>query len=102
LEARIRAAADDPTFLMAPAQPVMTYQAINLNVNAFERLVHHFFAESRLNIDVLDRFGRVVKPREWFLLPLSIIEQAVPLIVDGSILQYRYDHRACAIVKLDK
>jgi hypothetical protein len=99
LETRIRAAADDPTFLMAPAQPVMTYDAINLNVNAFERLVHHFFAEARLNIEVMDRFGKPVKPREWFLLPLSIIEEAVPLIVDGSILGYRYDHRSCSIVK---
>jgi hypothetical protein len=99
LEARIRAAADDPTFLMAPAKPVMTYDAINLNVNAFERLVHHFFAAARLDIDVMDRFGKAVKPREWFLLPLSIIEQAVPLIVDGSILGYRYDHRSCSIVK---
>lgn len=101
LEARIRAAADDPTFLMAPAKPVMTYDAINLNVNAFERLVHHFFAAARLDIDVMDRFGKAVKPREWFLLPLSIIEQAVPLIVDGSILGYRYDHRSCSIVKSD-
>jgi hypothetical protein len=99
LETRIRGAADDPTFLMAPAQPVMTYDAINLNVNAFERLVHHFFAEARLNIEVIDRFGKPIKPREWFLLPLSIIEEAVPLIADGSILGYRYDHRSCSIIK---
>lgn len=98
LETRIRAAADDPTFLMAPVKPVMTYEAINLNVSAFERLVHHFFAEARLDIELPDRFGRPIKPREWFLLPLPIIEQAVPLIVEGSILRYRYDHKACAIV----
>jgi hypothetical protein len=99
LEARLRSAADDPTFLMAAAKPVMTYDAINLNVSAFERLVHHFFAAARLDIDLIDRFGKPVKPREWFLLPLAIIEQAVPLIVDGSILRYHYDHRACAIVE---
>lgn len=98
LEARIRVAADDPTFLMAPVKPVMTYEAINLNANAFERLVHHFFAQARLDIEITDRFGKPIRPREWFLLPLPIIEQAVPLIVDGSILRYRYDHRACAIV----
>lgn len=99
LEARLRGVEDDPTFLMAPVKPIMSYQAINLNANAFERLVHHFFGEARLDIEVKDRFGRAIKPREWFLLPLPVIEQAVPLIIDGSILRYRYDHRACAIVE---
>lgn len=102
LETRLRGVQDDPTFLMAPVKPVMTYQAINLNANAFERLVHHFFGDARLDIEVKDRFGKAIKPREWFLLPLSIIEQAVPLIIDGSILRYRYDHRACAIVPMQR
>ena len=101
LDARIRAAADDPTFLMAPVKPVMTYEAINLNANAFERLVHHFFAQARLDIEIMDRLGKPIRPREWFLLPLSIIEQVVPLIVDGSILRYQYDHKTCSIVKVD-
>jgi len=99
LESRLKGVEDDPTFLMAQVKPVMSYQAINLNANAFERLVHHFFGEARLDIEVKDRFGKAIKPREWFLLPLSVIEQAVPLMVDGSILRYRYDHRACAIVE---
>ncbi|HGF4014073.1 GIY-YIG nuclease family protein [Burkholderia cenocepacia] len=99
VETRLRAAADDPTFLMAPVAPVMTYEAINLNVNAFERILHHLFAQARLDIEIKDRFGKPIKPREWFLLPISIIEQAVPMIVDGSILGYRYDHCACALVK---
>lgn len=98
LEARLRSAHEDPTFLMAPVKPVMSYQAVNLNANAFERLVHHFFDRARLDIEIKDRFGKVTKPREWFLLPLQVIEQAIPLIVDGSILGYRYDHRACAII----
>ena len=49
----------------------------------------------------MDRLGKSIRPREWFLLPLSIIEQAVPLIVGGSILRYQYDHKTCSIVKVD-
>ena len=101
LEARLKGAENDPTFLMAPVKAVMSYQAIDMNVGAFERIVHHFFDQARLDIEIMDRFGKPIRPREWFLLPLPIVEQAVPLIVDGTILRYRYDHRACAIVAND-
>lgn len=98
LDDRIRMAADDPTFLMAPVRPVVSYEAINLNANKFENIVHRFFAEARLDIEIKDRFGKPIRPREWFLLPLTVIESAIPLIIDGTILRHRYDHRACAIV----
>lgn len=98
LEDRIRGAADDPTFLLAPARPVRSFEAINLNANKFENILHRLFAEARLDIEIMDRFGKPFRPREWFLLPLSIIEQAIPMILDGSIVRHRYDHRACAIV----
>ncbi len=97
-EDRIRGAKDDPTFLMAPVHPVRTYDAINLNANKFENLIHRFFAEARLDIEIMDRFGKPFRPREWFLLPLSVIETAIEMLLDGSILKYRYDARACAIV----
>lgn len=99
VEDRLRSAAEDPTFLMAPVRPVLTYEALNLNPNKFENLVHRFFAPARLDIEIMDRFGKAVRPREWFMLPLSVIEKTIPLIVDGSIIQYRYNHRACAIEK---
>jgi hypothetical protein len=90
-EDRIRTAKDDPTFLLAPVHPVRTYDAIDLNTNKFENLLHRFFGEARLNIEIKDRFGKPFKPREWFLLPLPVIEQAIPMLLDGSIIRYRYD-----------
>ncbi|AXE96284.1 hypothetical protein J2797_006557 [Paraburkholderia terricola] len=51
-----------------------------------ERSLHDLFARASLDIEIKDRFGKPIRPREWFLLPLSIIGQAVPMIVDGSIL----------------
>jgi Meiotically up-regulated gene 113 len=98
LEDRIRGAAEDPTFLMARVRPVRSFEAINLNANKFENILHRLFAEARLEIEIEDRFGKPFRPREWFLLPLPLIEQAIPMILDGSIVRHRYDHRACAIV----
>jgi hypothetical protein len=85
---------------MAPVRPVLSFEAINLNANKFENIIHRFFSESRLDIEIKDRFGKPIRPREWFLLPLAIIEQAIPMIIDGSILHHRYDHHSCKIVEL--
>jgi hypothetical protein len=99
LEDRIRGAKDDPTFLTAPVHPVREYETVNMNANKFEALAHRFFDQARLDIEIKDRFGKPFHPREWFLLPLPIVEQAIAMMMDGSIVHYRYDHRRCEIVK---
>lgn len=63
--------------------------------------MHRIFAQARLDIEIMDRFGKPFRPREWFLLPLPIIEQAIPMLLDGSIIRRRYDHRACTIVPIE-
>ena len=97
-EDRIRLAKDDPTFLFAPVHPVRTYDAINLNASKFEALLHRFFGEARLEIEIMDRFNKPFRPKEWFVLPLEVIEQAIPLMLNGAIIKYRYDRHASAIV----
>jgi len=39
----------------------------------------------------MDRFGRPVTPREWFLVPLFAIDDAVKKIKDGTIAKFIYD-----------
>lgn len=90
-EDRIRKAENDPTFLFAPVHPVRTYEAINMNTSKFETLIHRFLGNAQLNIEIMDRFGKPFKPQEWFVVPLHIIEQAIPMILDGTILRYSYD-----------
>lgn len=99
-EDRIRTAKDDPTFLFAPVHPVRTYDAINLNTSKFETLLHRFFGEVRLDIEIMDRFNKPFKPKEWFVLPLEVIEQAIPMMLNGSILKHRYDPQAAAIIQV--
>lgn len=100
LEDRIRVAADDPTFLLAPVHPVRSFDLVNLNPQKVENLLHRFFAETRLDIEIMDRFGKPFRPREWFLLPLPVIEQAIQLLLDGSVLRHRYDPERCEIVRI--
>ncbi|MFA6169401.1 MAG: GIY-YIG nuclease family protein [Candidatus Margulisiibacteriota bacterium] len=91
VEDRIINANQDPTYLMADVQVLMVFKCFNLNPQKLEMLLHNFFGKSCLNIDVFDAVGIRHTPREWFIAPLSAIEQAIKLIISGEIVNYRYD-----------
>ena len=100
MEVRIQNAKDDPTFLMAPVHPVATYTLYNIDKVKLENLLHNFFADARLKIEITDRFGKQVKPREWFLLPIEVIAEAISRLQDGSIVDYRFDSGTGMLEKL--
>jgi hypothetical protein len=58
-----------PTFLMAEVEIVATYELYNINRTKLENLIHRIFDPARLDIEIKDRFGNPVIPREWFLVP---------------------------------
>jgi len=91
IERRIGNAKLDPTFLMADVQVVATYKLSNINRTKLENLIHRIFDPVRLNIKIKDRFGNPVEPREWYLVPLFVIDEAVSRIKDGTITDYQYD-----------
>jgi hypothetical protein len=39
-----------------------------------------------------------VEPREWFLVPLPVIEQAIEMLRAGSIGNFRYDPNTARVV----
>jgi hypothetical protein len=81
----------DPTFLMAEVEVIATYELFNINRTRLEKLIHRIFGAARLDIEIKDRFGQPVIPREWFLVPLFVIDEAIEKIRDGSITGYVYD-----------
>ena len=91
VEKRIANAARDATYLLADVEVVATYELFNINRKKFERLMHRVFEPARLEIDIKDRFGHPVVPREWFLVPLFVINEAIELFKDGTIGDYIYD-----------
>jgi hypothetical protein len=91
VEERIKNAHQKPTFLMADVRIVMAYKCYNMNPQKFELMIHNFFGNSCLNIDVYDKDGNRHTPREWFIAPLAIIEEAIHYIISGDIIYYKYD-----------
>ena len=96
---RLADAKNDPTFLLADVEVVATYDLYNINRVKLENVIHRVFDPARLNIEIKDRFGKPVVPREWFLVPLFIVNEAVDRIMDGSIVHYVYDPKAVRLVK---
>lgn len=91
VEARISAADKDATYLLADVDIVATYKLHNLNRTRLENIFHRLFGAAQLDLTIEDRFGNPVKPREWFLVPLHVIDEAVQCIRDGSITGVSYD-----------
>jgi len=97
VEKRIAGAHLQPTFLMANVEVVATYELYNINRTKLENLIHRIFETARLDIEIMDRFGRPVVPREWFLVPLFVIKEAVGKIKDGTITDYYYDENEASL-----
>lgn len=91
VEARIACAKDDPTYLLADVDVVATYKLYDVHRSRLEAMIHRIFQDVRFEVEIPDRFGKPVRPREWFMVPLPIIDEVVGKIADGSIVGLRYD-----------
>lgn len=100
VEARIANAEVDATYLLAEVKVVATYKLAGVNRSRLENLFHRLFAGVRLDIEIQDRFGNPVKPREWFLVPLPVIDEAVERLRNGTITDYVYDPKAARLIKI--
>ena len=98
VEARIAGANKDATYLLADVEVVATYKLHTLNRIRLENLFHRLFGAAQLDLTIEDRFGNPVKPKEWFLLPLHVIDEAVQRIRDGSITDVSYDPKTARLV----
>lgn len=96
---RIQNAELEATYLMADVIPVAEFKTFNLNPQKLELLLHRFFAETCLNLDIFDADGKRYTPREWFIVPLHVIEQAIGYLISGEIVEFRYDPGTQEIVR---
>jgi len=97
VERRIANARLDPTYLMADVEIVATYELYNVNRAKLETLIHKVFGAARLDVEIKDRFGQPIVPKEWFLAPLFAVDEAVSRIKDGTITGYVYDPKTAKL-----
>jgi hypothetical protein len=98
VQERIKNAEKEPTYLMAPVIIKGAWQCYNMNPQKLEQLLHNFFGNSCLEIDVFDEKGKRHTPREWFIAPIEVIEQAIELIINGKIVNYKFDAENMTII----
>ena len=96
---RIAAAENDATYLLAGVEIIAEYKLFNINRTKLEKLIHRFFADAAYDVEITDRFGKRVRPREWFLVPLHVIDEAVERIRDGTVTGFVYDPSGARLVK---
>lgn len=98
VEERIKNAEKEPTYLMAAVSIQGAWKCFNMNPQKLEQLLHNFFGNSCLELDVFDEKGKRHTPREWFIAPMGVIEQAIELIINGEIINYKFDAENMTII----
>ncbi|MCJ8330404.1 MAG: GIY-YIG nuclease family protein [Lentisphaeria bacterium] len=96
---RISNAKSETTYLLSDVEVVATYKLFNINRKKLENLIQKFFDNAKLEIEIIDRFGKPVVPQEWFLVPLFVIDEAVEKIKDGTIDEYSYDTDSASLIR---
>lgn len=91
VDERIKNARHEATYLYAEVQKVATYKVYNRNADKLESLLHRFFANACLDIDLFNEKGQRLNPREWFVVPFEVIEETIQLILNENIVNYQYD-----------
>ena len=101
VETRIAGAENQATYLLSGVEIVATYKLHNINRVKLESLFHRIFAPAQLNLTIADRFGKEVKPREWFLVPLPVIDEVVQHLVNDTLTNKIYDIKKARLVTLE-
>lgn len=98
VQTRIADAKRDTTYLLANVEVVKTYDMAGYNQRHFEKILHKFLAEARLDIEIRHQ-QKVVRPKEWYLVPLEVIDEVVESILNETIVSLKYDKNTFSIVK---
>lgn len=83
VESRIANAKKEPTYLCADVEIVATWKVYNVKSSTFEALIHKLFDIVKLQVTIDGH-----NPKEWFIVPFKVIEEAVTAIIAGKPIEY--------------
>lgn len=83
VESRIANAKNEPTYLCSDVEVVATWKVYNVKSSTFEALIHKLFAPVQLQLTVDGH-----RPKEWFISPFKLIEEAINAIILGKPIEY--------------
>lgn len=99
VQKRLANAPKEATFLCAEVKIVQKYTLYNINRIRMENFIHKFLAPAQLQITIKDRFGNPFTPREWFMVPLFVIDEIVERLKNNTLEEYHYDPQKAALVR---
>jgi len=91
VKTRIANASKEATYLLGEVEIVDEYTLYNINRNKLEKMLQHIFQDAQMQVEIPDRFGNLVKPREWFFVTPQAVAKAVELIQSQKIKDYTYN-----------
>lgn len=100
VEERISNAQHEPTYLMAQVEIVASYKVVNLHSQKFEDIIHQILKPVRFHLTVTDDKGNGHEPKEWFVVPLNIVNLIIEKILDGTIINYNYNPQMQCLEKV--
>ena len=98
---RVAGAEQSTTFLNAPVEIVAEYRLQAIATRAVEEILHEFFAAARLDVWFENEGHNIAEAKEWFDVPLPVIDEAIELISAESITSFRYDRESNSIKLAD-
>lgn len=96
---RIKNAHKEATYLFSEVEIVKALRCYNIIPDELEDKIHKFFNEQRLSIEIYDKDNNLFRPREWFVVALDAIEEAVSIILRNEQDIYYYNQTIQQIVK---
>ena len=88
--------------LLAGVEILREYKLVGIDRKKLEDLLKKFFSLARLDIEIQDRFEKPVHPKEWFVVPLSVIDETIERLRKGSVAEVMYDPSSAMLVSREK
>ena len=88
---RVKNAKNETTFLNSDVEIISETPISGFSPSKIQNIIQSFFSKRKIDIEIVDKSGKKVKPNEWFSVPIDIIHEAIDLLRKNNLNGHRYD-----------